>query len=208
MSKSSSELPQHEGRPVPWVTRWSGEANGDALSVGITAEAELFLHYKDGNENRDEADVLWKREGLGRHGVPQYSEVNTYRQRASMLKQLCQVCGSKIDERPIRWLMSRDQLVHDDGVTLTMSPPTCASCIPVAMTLCPFLKRGGALIVKVLEYSIWGVHGQPAAIDPEGRGRQLPKRFIPYVDPPVPLAGVLAYQQVVELAKFVIEGEA
>lgn len=206
MKTAPTALPQHQGRPVPWITRWSGEVNGDPLSVGFTAEGQLHLYYADGREDRDRHGVLWKREGLGRTGEPQFAEVNTYRQRASMTRRLCQMCGSKIEDRPMRWLMDRSQLVQEAGLTLTVSPPTCAACVPLALELCPHLRTHDAVVLKVLEYQVWGVYAQPAAVDREsGQGRRLPKRFFPYDGKR--RTGLLSYQQVAELTKFVIEEE-
>lgn len=203
-----SALPQHEGRPIPWITRWTGELVRTPYSISVGRE-DVRLSYEDGNENRDPNGLLWKREGLGRGGSPEYSQVNTYRQRASMRKRLCQVCGSKINERPIRWLMPAEQLnLDEDGTAITSSAPTCASCIPLALELCPYLKASDYLILKVLDYEPWGVYGQAVAIDrEEGKGRDLRGVYVPYENPPIELSAVCAFQEVVRLTKYVVEEE-
>jgi hypothetical protein len=214
----TSALPQWNGRPVPWITRWTGEVSSESLQVSIDREG-VHLNYPDGNEDRDEFGVLWKREGIGRGGEPQYSQVNTYRQRLAMRRRRCQVCGSRIDERPIRWLMSERQLLLADGAdpylglpgdydASTISAPTCSACIPLAMELCPHLRNNPWVILKVLEYEPWGVYGEAVKLDREdGRGRDLRGVYVPYEDPPIELSAVVAFQLVVQFTKFVIEEE-
>lgn len=198
-----SILPQWKGRPVPWVTRWSGERIDTPLQVSLSRDG-VHLNYEDGQETYDGHGVLWKREGLTRAGEPEYSQMNTYRQRACMSRRKCQVCGAKINERPIRWLVSRAQFQE----ALTMSPPTCSSCIPLALELCPHLKSNPYLILKVLDYEPWGVYGEAVTIDYEtGKGRDLRGVYVPYADPPIDLTAVVAFQQVVQLTKFVVEEE-
>lgn len=203
-----SALPQwaEKDQPVPWVTRWTNEVNQTKLQVSITRDG-LTLSYADGNEDRDAFGVLWKREGITRGGTPQFSEINTYRQRAAMNKCLCQVCGKKIQERPIRWLMSRASLHHlEDGTALTISAPTCSPCIPLAVELCPHLKTSDPVILRVLEYEKWGVYGEAVHYDEEGgRARDLRGVYVPYVNSPIPLAAAVGFQQVVRLTKFAIE---
>lgn len=198
-------LPQWNGRPVPWVTRWTGEVNDDKYKV-FRENNRLSIGYEDRNENRDEFGVLWKREGLTRAGEPQYAEVNTYRQRAAMNKRMCQVCGSKIDERPIRWLITQDQLhAHEEGTAITRSAPTCSPCIPLARKLCPHLKKG-SMILKVLEYDIWGIYGQAIHIDQEsGKTYDLRGFHAAYKNPQLPLPQIAAFQQIAWLRKFVVE---
>lgn len=205
-------LPQFEGRPVPWVTRWSGEVTSERVAVEIDRE-HVFLTYQHPQETRDEHGVLWRQEGILRRGNPLWAEINAHRQRLAMRKRLCQVCGTKIDGRPIRWLVPHDQLwsgdpnrPQDAGTKLTISAPTCDACIPLAQKLCPFLKSKDTAILRVLDYEMWGVYGEAVSVDREtGRGKDLRGIYVPYEDSPVELSAVLAFQQVVRLTKFVIE---
>lgn len=201
-----SALLQHEGQPVPWVTRWSGEVCDDPLQVSLAPNGGLVLGFADGRENRDAYGMLWAREGITRAGTPQYSEVNTYRQRAAMTKRRCQICGSKINERPIRWLMSELSLNPlENGQAATTSPPTCSGCIPLALELCPHLSAHPWVILKVLAYEPWGVMGQAATLDEEtGSIRSHNQVYASYENPPHK-AGLVAKQLVVRLTKYVIE---
>ena len=200
-----SKLPQWKGHPVPWVTRWSGEINMDKAAISLGRDG-LLVRYEEGPENREVSGVLWKREGISRRGEPDFSQVNTYRQRASVAKRLCQVCGDRIPDGLIRWLLVPELLTTlDDGRTITTSPPTCEGCVPLALELCPALKKGH-VIAKVLEYRIWGVQGSVVGINHEDRRAFERKARVEYdVDHPFPMTAVLARQQVVEFTKFVIE---
>lgn len=225
MKTDPATLPQYLGRPVPWVIRWSNEQVRDMPEVAQVGSDLAFI-YQDRNENRDRTGVLWQREGITRGGEPQWRNVSTYRQRASMLKCLCQVCGKKIDNRPIRWLMALgdgtlDGLVTPDpgnewnvlpvapgesDETITMQPPTCDGCIELALELCPHLKRNGWQILKVLEYEPWGAFGEIILQTEHGVG--VMQTFAGYdrnYGPEFAWTGVLAKQAVVRLTKYVVE---
>jgi hypothetical protein len=205
-----STLPQFKGHPVPWVTRWSHERSADRLNYGvqITKDGSFRLGYKDGKDVRDGTGMLWQREGIARGGEPEWAAVNTYRQRSSMRRCQCQVCGKKIDERPIRWLMPPDGIEQvDEDTLITMQPPTCSECIPLALELCPNLKKHGYQILKVLDYKPWGVYGDVVMMS-EGGLRKF-KSAVSYdttmYGPEFRLSHVMAQQAVVQLGKFVVE---
>lgn len=163
MTTDKNKLPQHNGRPVPWVTRWTNEVANDRYSLAL--ERDRTITYADRNNNHDAHGILWQREGISRGGEPDWRTVSTYRQRASMQRRLCQVCGDKIPPGPIRWLMPIDDGYQTyegvDGVEgmLTWNPPTCDGCVDLALSLCPHLKAHGYQILKVLDYEYWGVSG-------------------------------------------------
>jgi hypothetical protein len=203
----------YKGLQVPWVTRWTGEiAEGQKVDTGLV-NGELRVSYADGIEVRDDRGVLWQREGIDRKGEPQFAQVSAHRQRAAMRKGLCQVCGERITDRPIRWLMSAHQLTPlRDGTALTFSPPTCSGCVDVALKACPHLRTNDRLILRVLEYRIWGVWGDMARIPPEtvdvgpDTVLQVDRRVYINYDRP-DLAAAIAKQQVVQLLKYAIEKE-
>lgn len=208
MTTDPAILPQWNGRPVPWVTRWSGEVIEESLTISLHPERrEIMVGYRNGNENREPSGILWQREGITRGGEPQWAQVSTYRQRASMTRRKCQVCGRKIESRVIRWLIPKRLLeTTEDGETLTTSPPTCDSCIPLALELCPFLKKSGEwVILRVLEYEAWGVLGEAVAYDKEKHATQrLRGAMIKYDKeyPRISPGAVIAKQQVAQLTKF------
>jgi hypothetical protein len=206
-----SKLPQWKGRPVPWVTRWSNEVIREPYTLEMTREAALSLIYKDGKSEDRAYGALWQREGLMRGGDPLWKSVSTYRQRRAMTRCLCQVCGEKIDERPIRFLMPMDGIeMLDENTALTIQAPTCESCIPLALSVCPHLKKFGYQILKVIDYEPWGVYGEVVWLGNDMK----PQRMQTYVGfdmhnpPKFSLSQVLAKQLVIKLGKYVAEVHA
>lgn len=203
-------LPQFEGRPVPWITRWTNEIADDRYKYGLQMARDggtPFLTYNNGPEDR-QGGTLWQREGIMRGGEPDWRNVSTYRQRASMTRRRCQVCGSKITDQPIRWLMPLDGLEQvDEDTTITMQAPTCSECIPLALDLCPNLKRAGYMILKVLDYEVWGVYGH-VMVSVDGQPRRFQSAIsydLSHYGPGFSLGQVMAQQQVVALGKYVVE---
>lgn len=215
MTTDPATLVQHHGHPVPWVTRWTDEAPQDPIKLSMDLNTnQLWLTYSDGREDREEGTgILWHREGIKRGGRPEFAQVSAYRQRAAMRKCLCQVCGKKIDERPIRWLMAKGQLKIEDeqNAAITFSPPTCSECIPLALELCPFLRESEAVICNVLEYRLWGVYGECVLFRHDEGGEPMTKQmqgvYIAYDRDYAGLSktAVAAKQQVVEFTKFTVE---
>jgi len=200
----------YKGLQVPWVTRWKKEVNTDAIKTRLV-DGELGLFYSDGHEYRDDHGVLWQREGIGRGGEPEFAQVSAHRQRAAMRKGLCQVCGERITDRPIRWLMGASQFTPlRDGTALTFSPPTCSDCVEVALKACPHLRSHDRVVLLVLEYRIWGVFGDMLRIapgttelGPDTRLQRARRVEIAYDRPD--LGAAVAKQQIVQLTKFTIE---
>lgn len=189
------------GRPVPWITRWSNEVVRQEVGVRLTKEG-LRAAYKDGNNEYERGNILWQREGVTRGGVPQYAQVSTPRQRAAMRKRLCQVCGTKIPEGPIRWLLA-PEVLHDGDKT--MSAPTCDDCIPIALDLCPHLKKGDHVIAVVEEYELWAAYGNILFVDEEDTVRQAGQVTLPYDQPYEPTLSMIAQQEVARFTKFHME---
>lgn len=198
----------YKGLQVPWVTRWTDEVPSNIKPDVILKDGEPIIQYADGVEFRDEHGVLWQREGIRRGGEPQFAQVSAFRQRAAMRHRRCQVCGERISDRPIRWLMDPRQLTHlRDGTALTFSPPTCSTCVDVALNACPHLRNSDRLILSVLEYKVWGVWGDMVRLAP-GSEAQPRLQYAKRVDISYDrkdLASAIAKQQLVQLTKFTIE---
>lgn len=202
----ASKLPDFNGRPVPWITRWSNEILRIPYSLEVVPGGTIRTVYPDGNEDRL-GDTLWQREGLTRGGEPQWKSVNTYRQRKAMRRCHCQVCGDKIDTRPITFLMPMDGLEHlDENTVLTVQAPTCEACIPLALKLCPHLKKYGYQIVKAIDYSMWGIYGEVVfTVENQIRRMQTYIGYDQHNPPEFSLGQVVAKQQVIQLGKYVTE---
>lgn len=208
-AEPEGELLRWQGQIVPWVTRWTGEVIREPLQVDIrNGNAHIF--YADGQGNRDAFGVLWQREGVSRGGEPEFAQVSCYRQRTSMLTNLCQVCGCKIDVSKgyIDWLVPRALLINKGQDLTTTSPPTCSKCIKIALAACPHLKANDWALARVSAYTVWGVHGD---IITRHKNRVRRKEGVAYKyaqnKPIAPPTAVLAKQQIVIWQRFdFIEG--
>lgn len=207
-----SKLPSFNGRPVPWITRWTGEVHPDRFDYGVQVAGDVLagefsVTYEDGKNIRDGRGILWQREGIGRRGEPMYADVSTYRQRAAMKKRLCQVCGSKITDNPTNFLIPlvAGMEQFDENTTVTMQAPVCEGCVPLAIRMCPALKREGYQHLKVLAYRAWGVFGQVTYPTPQGFQRmQGTVGYDESYGDGFNFGHVLAQQQVVQLEKYVV----
>lgn len=203
MTTDPTTLTQHDGKPVPWITRWTGEVVQEPYGIQRTPTGVL-VGYPDGNENREASGLLWQREGLNRSGVPMWADVNTYRQRACIARCKCQVCGAAIDGRPIPWLMPTAEynMLEEDGTLRTTTAPICRECVPLALELCPGLPKMGWTLLHVAEYEVWGAFAEVVLIQDE-QVRRIPPMDVAYSGPPQVLRQAVARQQIARLTKFV-----
>lgn len=207
-------LPQWKGRPVPWITRWTGQVYDTdqpeyRLSIIRGQDGRAGISYRDPQEYRDEHGVLWLKEGLVRSGEPLWKAVSTTRQREAMRRGLCQVCGVKIstlvEGDSIPWLVDEpewESFVHNQekgAPVLTVMAPVCPGCIGLATRLCPALLKGFRLL-RVDLYKRWGVHGQTML------NNRLQRGFVGY-DEHLRLPLTVARQQLVELEAYDEIGE-
>lgn len=154
----------YKGRPVPYVTKWTGENIEGLLSAGWVTP-ELIAYDEETPTDRDSHGVLWWRDGIAPgEGEPMWKLVHTGRHRRAMRVCLCQVCGQKITGPRIPWLLPAQEWERiagwpDGEPRTTSNPPTCRSCWPVAMQLCPALRRDGWVTFTVGGYEPYGVLG-------------------------------------------------
>lgn len=193
------------GLRVPWVTRWTGDASPQPFQLVSSADLPdlpPFVSYPDPRPGDwDNHGILWQREANSPTGEPEFSQVSTIRQRRCMLERRCQVCGDEIPEGPITWVMLRIQAnVRDDGSVTTVSPPTCAPCIPIAMRLCPALRSQDYVTYQVEAYQPWGVMGESAWIKPDGSLGRERNTTVEYGGSGV--FNVVAKQMVVQFTNF------
>lgn len=130
---------------VPYVTAYDGEDVAYRLALAPHPESTdgRRLSYADPAETDWMFGVLWHRHGMTRTGSPQWSLVNTVRQRRCMLRALCQVCGGPATDENglIWWVMAEEPGRAATGEPFTNAPPCCRPCIPEARELCPRLRR-------------------------------------------------------------------
>lgn len=215
MTTDLSKLPNYNGRPVPWIARWTGELKNEPYSYQIVRDGpgssgHLRVIYPDHNEDREDSGVIWQREGIDRSGTPKFADVNTYRQRLAMKKRMCQVCGDKITGPITPWLLdSIEALAIDggyelvDGDPITTTAPICEECIPIAQRYCPHLSKHGSKIWDVLEYKLWGIFGEVLIWQDGGPGRiQTSIGYDQDYGEGFSLEQVLAKQQIVQFTKY------
>jgi hypothetical protein len=145
---------------VPFVALWSSEKE-DVGKVGLEGDGNI-----DGP--RDQRGIFWQPYGdtMG-VGRPLFAEVHPIRQKMCMEGPYCQVCGTKMPNKNVPWIVppatnsewDRDLSSPDSRPFITHTPPTCRDCWPVAMTLCPHLKAHHFFKLIVKDYSIAGVFG-------------------------------------------------
>jgi hypothetical protein len=130
----------HRGRPVPYITQWSGERPARLPMV----VRRCRIAYADQRPyDRDSQGVLWPRipsqPGKGR---PELGMVHALRQRNAMEQLLCQVCAQPADRNNdgILWLLS-EELDNADEDIVTPHPPVCLPCAHASISACPHLRR-------------------------------------------------------------------
>lgn len=133
------------GALVPYVAAWSSETT---LSTRVVNGMSGGIAYADESlVDRDEWGVLWARTasriGVGR---PLFTDMHPLRQRRSMLRLLCQVCGQPADwnECGHLWLVAKPVTAPPDwpeGAPVTL-PPVCVACARASVRMCPALRSG------------------------------------------------------------------
>ncbi|MBB5137549.1 hypothetical protein HNP84_007301 [Thermocatellispora tengchongensis] len=79
-----------------------------------------------------------------------------------MERRLCQVCArTAYAQGRIWWLLPRRESEASlaDARPWTTTPPTCRSCIRLAMEECPILHRDGAVTASVLDVTVYALTG-------------------------------------------------
>lgn len=183
---------------MPWVTRWSGEV-GDVEPVLVHTEHGPTLRYPDGQDNRDDHGVLWRREGISRRGRPLLDEVNAYRQRISILKRRCHLCGSRPTTDHSYLLVQPAQLsTGPHGETLTTATPICLGCVELATTFVPVDHHSALQLLRVDDLRVWGAYGRVMTADAAGQRRLSDSHAVQYTSAMRPLP-FLAEQLIAEL---------
>lgn len=151
----------YKGRPVPYITAWSGEQVEQPYVIA-TSEGIAYVGPTPG---RGSDGLLWRLWGLKQgSGEPDWKDVHGPRQRRAMRKFLCQVCGGPADrdERGWLWLLEdqRDRGPQWPNGQMTVHPPVCRPCAPVAAVQCGHLRREGVVAVRVGDVILDAVYGQ------------------------------------------------
>jgi hypothetical protein len=183
------------------VARWTGEIQENLALRAALLDDKLWLTLSDAlsthplgprqvlGSERDELGLFWLPDlDAPGTGEPQFAGLHTGRLRASMLDRICQVCGVPFPSKePVTFLDSAYLNDPNTGRTqapteshrpyITPTPPTCRSCIPVAMQMCPHNrgKEASRIIVSAHRYrpfaakgDLYGIH--KGVVEEEERG--------------------------------------
>jgi hypothetical protein len=144
---------------VPYVTTWSAEKDLPSRLV----ERRGIAYADESVIDRDRRGVLWRRtpSRLG-HGRPEFGNVHPLRQRQTMWRLLCQVCGGPADQTDdgTLWLLKDhrgDWPNWPEGMGVA-EPPVCLRCVSMSVRLCPALRKG-AVTIRVRDARLVGVRG-------------------------------------------------
>ncbi len=181
---------------VPWVTAWSAEVV-DPRDVLLRPGLDR-VRYVDEELADYRYGVLWTRERDARgEGEPVWRDVHARRQREAISGPRCQVCGTQLPRENVPWLLPRgifEELAGQKNLTIT--PPTCEACWPVAEARCPHIRRATPARLHVANTLRWGVMGD--LYHPLQRVRGI---WVPFQDKPT-LSHVVARQLVVQLGDY------
>ncbi|MEV4335784.1 hypothetical protein [Streptomyces sp. NPDC049590] len=152
------------GRPVPFITAWTKEAAPPQPVTVIEGRGGRGLGLRDEVAHIDRHyGVPWLRMPAVRGGRPDFVVVHALRQRQTMSRLLCQVCGgptigTRPDERTLFLTGSAGGRPIAEGEQ-TMSPPVHAVCARLAVQECPPLRDRGWAAALVGYTPVWGVAG-------------------------------------------------
>jgi len=187
----------YRGRPVPWITKWSGE-HLPVGSMRLLVHVSGRLGYEDEHHaERDSRGVLWFRDGNAPgEGQPLWSLVHTGRQRRAMRLLRCQICDTPLDRQRTPWLFSDIEWPHLARRPWTNTPPTCENCWPTAEQQCPHLRRHQPVVrCYVIACAPFGIQGD--LYTREGGQADLRAVAVRYDSPRIP--GMLAKQALVTI---------
>jgi hypothetical protein len=164
---------------------WSGEERPtDRLT--IRSDGSGIAYTDEVPHDRDNHGVLWRRSTLSPgQGRPVFGTIHAARQRRVARKLLCNVCAGPADRNDdgVLWLLGDDRgdwpnWPETMGAT---HPPICLPCAALSVRLCPHLREGGHVAVRVREPRAGGVFGALYAPGPLGPEAVEPVT-IPYGD--------------------------
>jgi hypothetical protein len=149
------------GGVVPYIATWSAETKPDVTVIERTQFSIAFADETVADRDRD--GLLWTRTTVcPRQGRPQFAVIHSLRQRRAMRRLLCQVCAQPADytEEDLLWLLPdyyQEAAGWPEDFDLA-EPPICQSCVPIAIRLCPALRKGH-LAVRARSAPVSGVKG-------------------------------------------------
>jgi len=130
---------------LPYIATWSEETKPDVTVIERTQFSIAFADETVADRDRD--GLLWTRTTVcPGQGSPQFAVIHSVRQRRAMRRLLCQVCAQPADytDDGVLWLLPdyyQEAAGWPEDFDLA-EPPICRSCVPIAIRLCPALRKG------------------------------------------------------------------
>lgn len=116
----TSGLLTYGGAPVPWNAGWTGEDRYEVRPCRwIGGDLALWSPHKPGE------------------GKPIFAKPHMVRQRQSIARMLCTVCGEPTPQTD-RWWFKLGRM--QEGWFMTTEAPVHRSCGEFALTVCPHLR--------------------------------------------------------------------
>ena len=134
-------LPHYSGLPVPWIALWEGEQIGPDMEVG----ADGSVRPAPGSKHIRKEFGLWCiTTPDNRTGKPDFGSTQSRRQRESMQRMICQICGRtpRQSRSTHLWVVPNEaqhRELWENGSRLMLNAPVCPSCLEFAETVCPHL---------------------------------------------------------------------
>ncbi|WP_070015512.1 hypothetical protein [Streptomyces nanshensis] len=174
---------QRDGRPVPYITKWSGEREL-RVDLGLDLKRERIRYRDEDRGERDAQGRLWVRTvgGYG-DGEPEWRKVSSYRQREAMEGPFCQVCTgppSRTEKGILFLLPGRHKIGQLEGVE-TIHPPLCLPCARASVRHCTKGLRVHTA-VRARKTLRWGVVGREYPPEDKEKVQLVPHRPVRLVN--------------------------
>ena len=119
------------GTAVPWNALWTGEARYEVRPCRWAGRLALWQPHAPGS------------------GKPVFADPHIVRQRQSIARMLCTVCGQPT-HAPDRWWFGAPDVV--DGYRTTTEAPVHRACVDHALVVCPHLRGRGSPPMRFPEH--------------------------------------------------------
>lgn len=198
-------LPRHGNLPIPWVTRREGEFNSASFSPRwsiVTSppwSGEWAITDLPGCE-RDDQGIWWSPAVGDRNGRPEFSQVHDLRQRSAMDHLRCQVCGLRVKDDPLPWIVEDSGIDERNDLIVTANPPLHTDCAAAALTYCPAMRRHAFSYIDVPRGAIEAIGVTADVFDPQKGLVERNARVSYYSDPRI--LRCIAKQRIVRLNTF------
>lgn len=135
------DLPRWRGLPVPFVNRWSSEADEHQMTHGPDATVGMEGWFSAGTQGEGEADFTRQ--------CPQ-------RQRLVTRYGLCQVCTAPVGRvRNVVALAGKIRFLSDGSRGMLIGEPwLCDPCVDYVRRVCPGVRQARPVLLRVHDWKL------------------------------------------------------